>query len=251
MALEVLTGMFADDDDDIERVEDGEDTEMVKMSESTVADDDEAEEDDDDDDDPMLYDAELSVQMQTESMSANLAASASTSTAATRFARIEELQILPKILALAGCSSNSGCGVGGVARWTIHITPQSPFHSCVLALDKVRLRAFECLQNLFMAADAAGWFASSSINSNCNNINNSSSSSSGDVVALAGSLWVWLFEAAHAAVIAGGSVGAEQQMKGDSHSSTPTVDLVDAAVSAMWALARGLEAAGMTSVLVT
>ena len=79
MALEVLTGMFADDDDDIERVEDGEDTEMVKMSESTVADDDEAEEDDDDDDDPMLYDAELSVQMQTESMSANLAASASTS----------------------------------------------------------------------------------------------------------------------------------------------------------------------------
>jgi hypothetical protein len=262
LSLEVLAGVFTDtnecDEDVYSNDEDdvaGDDIVMVAdMKDETMDHDDndakdDDEDDDDEDDDPMAYDAELAQQIQMESMPSGSVSGAAASTLAARFALLEKLDIMSKILTLAGCSHTSAStknNSGSIGFANARIPSTSPFYSCVRALGVVRLRAFECLQNLFMAADTAGWFVSRA-------------TLAGRKIEV-GQLWVWLFEAVDANCNHQGNYSVSMSNNcndaknatriGDCETGVQTGDLMEAAVSAMWALARGLESAGMSSVLV-
>ncbi|KAJ1562275.1 hypothetical protein HK405_014001, partial [Cladochytrium tenue] len=229
LALELLTNLFA------EPLTDADTAAKRSDPDAMDADDDEAaEDDDDDDDDAMNYDDELADQIRAEADGTSASAAAAAAAAgslsptdllAARFTQLLAHGVLPQLRRLAGAA---------LAPPLTRVPSPSPAYPCVPALWTVRLRALACLANLMAApAAAAGWFRSAPA----------------DAVAM----FDWLFDSAGIAAAAAppplrGADGADAGLAAAVPPPAPDdvrLDVVEAAVAAMWSLARGLDAAGL------
>ncbi|KAJ3282467.1 hypothetical protein HDU79_009926 [Rhizoclosmatium sp. JEL0117] len=163
------------------------------------------EEDDDGAFDQMMEDQELAAQMAAESGGAGGDGDDSMETAGSggedRAALVEKLHLIQKILNVSAAGSRSEINT---------IASSSPVYSAVDLLGTVRVRAFGCLQNILTClASTKKWY-------------------SAENAVTVHQLWATLFEAAHSAASSGSN-------------STSNLETIESAVSAIWALARGVD----------
>ncbi|KAI9334749.1 hypothetical protein BDR26DRAFT_920768 [Obelidium mucronatum] len=174
-------------------------------------DDDDAMEDGEEGDDAsafdqMMEDEELAAQMAAESGGAGAPGMEAQEGSASRdledrVSVIERLGLIELILSVGGAGTGSGIET---------VTQESPFYSFVELLNSVRIRAFGCLQNILTCLSGTPWYSAGNTN-------------------VVERIWGLLFDAANngAAASGGGAINV--------------VETIEAAVSAIWALARGVD----------
>ena len=227
LALEILTNLCSEEISEEESADkwDNVNEDMVEEVDNEV--EDMIDEEQDQDQDMEMYnpeDKDLFDTMQQESSASLSSSSMEEAENISRFGYIISNDLLSKALRLAGTKSPRAAPLSSPASQPVIEYILAPFKT---ALSTVRLRAFGCLSNMLSLCAAA-----------C-----SSSSSQSNTQGALGwyqneslKVWNWLFEVAHTAAAAiatnaaGGDGGQDQ------------VELVEAAVSAMWSLARGIDA---------